>query len=330
MPNSERVNVAVGIIYNLSKDHVLISRRRKSQHQAGLWEFPGGKAHKNESTELTLKRELYEELGIIVTKLKPLISFKYDYPKEKVFLHFFYVLDWKGKVRNRETQQITWVKLDSLHSYSFLAANICVTRLIVLPKLYLISQIEHIDMSLLLRKLRLFYQSGLKIFQLRHVSKEHYLDKWINRIKKLSESFNAKLILNGTPKDIDLYNVDGLHFKAKEALKYKQRPIDNTFLLGVSCHCEREIEQAILIDADYIFISPIKKTNTHPESAYMMGWHKFSALTNITTIPVYALGGMETTDLVKAREKGAHGIALISSIWNAKNPESLIKNAEGV
>ena len=40
---NDRIKVAVGVIYNSSRDKVLISRRKEGQHLAGYWEFPGGK-----------------------------------------------------------------------------------------------------------------------------------------------------------------------------------------------------------------------------------------------------------------------------------------------
>ena len=38
-----RIHVVVGILYNLTKDKVLITKRTGKQSLAGYWEFPGGK-----------------------------------------------------------------------------------------------------------------------------------------------------------------------------------------------------------------------------------------------------------------------------------------------
>jgi mutator protein MutT len=43
---------------------VLLTRRAESEKLAGYWEFPGGKAHKSESPEECLARELQEELSL--------------------------------------------------------------------------------------------------------------------------------------------------------------------------------------------------------------------------------------------------------------------------
>ena len=43
---------------------VLIAKRPAGKDMAGLWEFPGGKVDPGERPEMTLIRELKEELGI--------------------------------------------------------------------------------------------------------------------------------------------------------------------------------------------------------------------------------------------------------------------------
>src|SRR4029079_6906845 len=47
---------------------VLIAKRPEGKPMAGLWEFPGGKVEDGERPELSLIRELKEELGIDVTE----------------------------------------------------------------------------------------------------------------------------------------------------------------------------------------------------------------------------------------------------------------------
>lgn len=43
---------------------LLLKIRSKSSHDAGLWEFPGGKVKKGEFFDVALKREFKEETGL--------------------------------------------------------------------------------------------------------------------------------------------------------------------------------------------------------------------------------------------------------------------------
>lgn len=58
------IKVVCGIIFNDGK--VLICRRKPEKSLGGYWEFPGGKIEDGESDEVSLVRELIEELGMNV------------------------------------------------------------------------------------------------------------------------------------------------------------------------------------------------------------------------------------------------------------------------
>ena len=47
---------------------VLLAQRPPGKSLAGLWEFPGGKVEPGERPEMTLIRELKEEIGITVSE----------------------------------------------------------------------------------------------------------------------------------------------------------------------------------------------------------------------------------------------------------------------
>ena len=97
-------------------------------------------------------------------------------------------------------------------------------------------------------------------------------------------------------------------------MTYQSRPLDKSKYLAASVHNLKELEQAHKIDVDFIVISPVQNTSSHPE-AIPIGWDGLRELTEASCCPVYALGGMKQDDIQQAKEQGAQGIAAISGLW---------------
>jgi 8-oxo-dGTP diphosphatase len=98
-------------------------------------------------------------------------------------------------------------------------------------------------------------------------------------------------------------------------LQLKSAPIKpKSLLCGASCHNAKELAHAAALGLDYVMLSPVQATLSHAE-AEPLGWDAFSNLIADYAVPVYALGGMETTDIHKARLHGAHGIAMQRGTW---------------
>jgi 8-oxo-dGTP diphosphatase len=104
------VDVAVGVLINTS-DEFLLTSRPDGKVYAGYWEFPGGKVEPGESIEQALKRELHEELGIVIGAAHPWKVELMDYPHARVRLHFCKVFDWSGTFEMRERQAMAWQTL---------------------------------------------------------------------------------------------------------------------------------------------------------------------------------------------------------------------------
>jgi 8-oxo-dGTP diphosphatase len=85
-------------------------------------------------------------------------------------------------------------------------------------------------------------------------------------------------------------------------------------LWAVSCHNTEELTRAAALGADFVVLSPVLPTASHPGEP-SMGWARFAEFTRNCPLPVYALGGMKPELLATARQHGAHGMALLSSIW---------------
>jgi len=85
-------------------------------------------------------------------------------------------------------------------------------------------------------------------------------------------------------------------------------------LLAASCHDEQELEMAAGIGADFVTLSPVLPTRSHP-GARPLGWQEAARLIALTNLPVYLLGGLSTQHLDQAFQAGAQGIAGISGLW---------------
>jgi len=109
-PDRPVVDVAVGILLRPDGGFLLTSRPEGKVY-AGYWEFPGGKLEAGESVEQALRRELHEELGIVIGAVQPWKEQLVDYPHALVRLHFCKVHDWQGALQMREGQSFAWQQL---------------------------------------------------------------------------------------------------------------------------------------------------------------------------------------------------------------------------
>ncbi len=114
--------IGVGIVFN-SEGKVLIDQRLEEGLLGGMWEFPGGKQELEEKIEVTIARELREELAIEVEVGELLISLEHSYSHKKM-LFVVHLCNWiAGEPKPLESQQCRWVEPNELDGYPFPAAN---------------------------------------------------------------------------------------------------------------------------------------------------------------------------------------------------------------
>ena len=101
---------------------ILIARRPAGRHLEGLWEFPGGKRHADESPEAALVREIREELDAVVAVGPLLETVDWTYPEKRVRLSFFRCTI-AGEPRGLEGQEVVWVRPAELARYRFPPAD---------------------------------------------------------------------------------------------------------------------------------------------------------------------------------------------------------------
>ncbi|VVE76909.1 thiamine phosphate synthase [Pandoraea sputorum] len=108
---------------------------------------------------------------------------------------------------------------------------------------------------------------------------------------------------------------DGWHLTSERLMACEKRPA-GWKLMSAACHDAAQLTQASQLGLDFVTLSPVLATTTHPE-ATPLGWPAFTALAAQTTLPVFALGGMRAETLNTARNAGAYGVAAIRAFWPA-------------
>lgn len=310
-----RVHVAAAAIISADQKKVLIARRPSNVDQGGLWEFPGGKLAPYETGLEGLKRELHEELGVEIVRAQPLIRVHHEYPDKHILLDVWQVHEFAGEPFGREGQAVRWVPMEELANYPFPAANLPILRAVMLPTEYLITKEEADEArfdTLLERALK---EDNIRLVQLRakQLDEAAYL-KRAERALRMCHEYGAKLLLNGEPALLEHVDADGIHLTSERLMQLDRRPIAEQKWLSASTHDQTQLSKAALLGCDFVTLSPLRTTPSHPEVA-PMGWHDFQQLVERAGMPVFALGGMTRFDANHARAVGAQGIASIRDFW---------------
>jgi len=309
-----RVHVAAAAVIR-GDGRVLIARRPATVDQGGLWEFPGGKLAPYETGFEALKRELGEELGIQVRRAQPLIRVHHEYPDKHILLDVWQVHDYEGDPYGREGQPVRWVEVDDLPNYPFPAANLPILRAVALPQEYLITAEEPDDAVFLQRLERALKEDRIRLVQLRAKAlDEAAYQARAEKTLALCHRYSAKLLLNADPAWLDRVDADGIHLTSARLMELKRRPIPSHKWLGASTHDDAQLAQAGRIDCDFVTLSPLAPTPSHPD-AVTIGWHDFQQMVETAAMPVFALGGMTRYHANQARAVGAQGIASIRDFW---------------
>ena len=291
----------------------LLAQRPEGKAYAGYWEFPGGKVEAGETLLHALERELHEELGIKIATAYPWLTRVHVYTHATVRLNFFRITVWQGELHSKENQQLSWQTPANLTVSPVLPANIFIIRALQLPPLYAISNAAELGSEKFLERLQVALENGLKLVQMREpdLSREAMRELSLRAVK-LAHTYDAQVLINS---DIELANeigADGVHLNSIQLAACNSRP--NVTWCAASCHNADELQRANNLGFDFVVLSPVLPTRSHPDATHL-GWQAFSSMTANSAIPVYALGGLCCDDIEKAWQHGAHGIAMLRQAW---------------
>ena len=115
------IDVAAALVFRDGK--LLITQRHADVHLGGLWEFPGGKREADETFEICLSRELWEELGIEIAVGELVESLTHPYPEKTVHIKFYRCRLLRHEPQPLGCSAFKWVSAGELKDYAFPAAD---------------------------------------------------------------------------------------------------------------------------------------------------------------------------------------------------------------
>lgn len=309
---TEIVDAAVAVIVR-ADGAVLLGRRPEGKPWAGWWEFPGGKIEVGETPVCALQRELHEELGIEATEYYPWLNRIFAYPERAVRLHFFTVRQWRNEPHGKENQQLSWQRPEKLTVSPLLPANEPILSFLQLAPVYGISNLAEMGEARFFASLDAALEQGLKLIQVRekHLGKAA-LQAFAAEVVARARPYAAQVLVNGDEALARAVGAAGVHLPAAALMASTARPME--MLCGASCHQATELEHAAALGVDFVLLSSVKHTLSHPDIT-PLGWERFSGFIAGYPLPVYALGGLAREDMGEAWTHGAHGLAMQREVW---------------
>jgi thiamine-phosphate pyrophosphorylase len=135
------------------------------------------------------------------------------------------------------------------------------------------------------------------------------------KLRDLTAGRGATLIIND---EIDLalaVRADGVHLGQDDLpIRIARGLLGEKAIVGVSTHNLNQAIQAESDRADYIGFGPIFKTSTKELENPPLGISAVGHVTREVQIPVYAIGGIQFSDLSELMMAGAAGVAVISAL----------------
>ncbi len=308
-----RIDVAVAVVFN-TRGQVLWACRPEGKPYAGYWEFPGGKVEADEGVWRALVRELKEELDITATQGGPWFLIEHDYEHANVRLHLYRVWAFEGDPRPLEKQAFTWASLDSSDLSPILPATEPLLPKLAQPVLMALSSYGENFEACANRLERALEGLHTPVYvQFREKAlKGDALIRAYEHCYALCQKTGQTMLLNSETWLSLRESLDALPcpLHLTEAHLHSGE-FANLQCLGASVHSAASLATAHDRGLAYAVLGAVQATASHPGQSGM-GWSQFQVLAQAARLPVFAIGGLASSDLRMAQQHGAHGVAMLS------------------
>lgn len=185
--------------------------------------------------------------------------------------------------------------------------------------LYLILDAALVDQPVLEEVLREAVEAGVRIVQYRDKTssmKDAY--RRAKRLRGLVPHGKMLFIVNDRCDLALAVEADGVHLGQEDLpVAFARTILGKNRVIGLSTHHADQVRAASQEDPDYLGFGPIFPTTTKADPDPVVGVEGLAPIRHLTTLPVFAIGGITSAAIPRLQAAGADGVAVASGILRA-------------
>ena len=150
-------------------------------------------------------------------------------------------------------------------------------------------------------------------------------------VQSFLKSRGIPLIINDRIDVALAVKADGVHLGQNDMpIETARGILKDSMFIGISAETLENAVDAEKCGADYIGVGPIFPTNTKADAAEPLGPEGFLEIRKAVKIPLVAIGGLKKENAAAIVRNGAEGIAVVSAIVSADDPEKAARELKNM
>lgn len=179
----------------------------------------------------------------------------------------------------------------------------------------------------LIEVLRTAAEAGAVLFQYRNKTasmKDAYGEALA--LRQAAAQANVLFIVNDRCDLALALDADGVHLGQGDLpLDLARKVLGPEKLIGISTHNPDQVREAIAGKPDYLGFGPIFTPGSKHDHDPVVGVDGLRAIRSLTSLPVFAIGGIQLHQVSDIMRAGANGVAIISAILKAPDISQAVK-----
>jgi thiamine-phosphate pyrophosphorylase len=170
-------------------------------------------------------------------------------------------------------------------------------------------------------------RAGARLFQYRNKfasMKEAYAEALA--LRQVALEAGVTFIINDRCDLALAVDADGVHLGQGDLpLDLARKVMGPDKLIGISTHNPDQVREATAGKPDYLGFGPIFKPGSKQDHDPVVGLEGLRVMRRLTSLPVFAIGGIRIDQVGEVMRAGANGVAVISAILKAPDISHAVK-----